>query len=291
MQIVDFLKTLDLKDGDVLMDGWLPQLYWLSGLEAPSKYICTIREWATIPTEEYEALVNKVKERNFKYVILTTVPTPFTGLDSLDPIAQSTITNYFYVKSIGMALIYSKYSPRGEEMSYGFIGEFPQALKEYDLKDGTRGDLETAGDPVIVPSVRSLTVDNETKLAIHQHPVQPNDSKIMNSYVIYSNILISQNSTLRLSIAIDPSVWNEAGDGVQFKIFVEDEGKTNVIFSKYIDPKHVVDDRRWFDYQLGLREYSNKTVNISFVTNPGPNGDFQFDWACWGDPVILTKTG
>jgi hypothetical protein len=290
MEIVNYLKSLDLKDGEVLLHGWLPYLYWLSGLVAPSKHICTIKEWAPIPAEEYETLLDKVKERSFKYIILTTIPSSFTSVDALDPIAENTVTRYFYVKSIGDALIYSKYSPEGEEVYYGFVEKFPQALKEYDLPNGTKGNMETAEDWVIVPAVRILTVDNETKIAIYQHPVQPNDSQIMNSYIIYSNILIPLNSTLKFSTAIDPSAWNTEGDGVQFKILVEDHGKSDEIFSEYIDPKHVVDDRKWHDYQLDLREYYNRTVNISFLTNPGPNGDFRYDWAYFGDPVILKKT-
>lgn len=290
MELVSYLKSLGLRDGEVLMDGWMTPVYWLSGLEAPSKYLCTIPEWAPIPMEEYERLVNNIEEKNFKYVILTTIPISFASVYALnDPIAENTITNYFYVRSIGDNLVYSKYPPGGEDVYYRFIEEFPQALKEYDLPNGTKGDLETAGDPVVVPTVRNMVINDEMKVAIYQHPVQPKDTKIMNSYIIYNNVSIPPNSTLTFSTGIDPNAWNKEGDGVQFKILIEDEGKFNEIFSEYIDPKHFVDDRIWHDHQLDLTEYSNRTVNVYFVTNPGPNGDVRYDWAYFGDPVILIK--
>jgi hypothetical protein len=104
MELVSYLKSLDVKDGAVLLHGWFPHLYWLSGLEAPSKYVCTVREWAPIPPEEYEALLTKVGNLYFEYVIL-----PRFMLDAPDPIAENTIAKYSYVKSIGDALVYSKY--------------------------------------------------------------------------------------------------------------------------------------------------------------------------------------
>lgn len=81
-----------------------------------------------------------------------------------------------------------------------FVEKFSQALKEHDLPNITRGN-ETVGDSVTVPTVRNLNVDNETRVVIFQHPVQPNGSKFMNTYITCSNVLIPPNSGLKSSTA------------------------------------------------------------------------------------------
>mgnify|MGYP001058419331 CR=1 FL=1 len=135
MSIANYLRSLKLNDGEVLLHGWFPHLYWLSGLEAPSAYICTFRDWAPIPDSEYQRLVNMVKEHNFKVIVLSN-NTP------KDAITNLTLGEYFSIKSIGDIQIFSRDTPEGY-VSYRFIENFPQALKEYDQADGTRNYLET----------------------------------------------------------------------------------------------------------------------------------------------------
>ncbi len=61
--------------------------------------------------------------------------------------------------------------------------------------------------------------------------------------------------------------WERSGDGVQFDLYLEDDsGKRKSLFSKYTDPKHRKEDRRWFDVRLDLSKYSGQNVTLIFET-------------------------
>ena len=85
-----------------------------------------------------------------------------------------------------------------------------------------------------------------------------------------------------------PDVWESGeGDGVQFDIYVNNGSAQDHIYSKYIDPKNVIDDRRWFDEEINLSKWAGQQVTFTFETSPGPNGDSRYDWAIWGEPRIV----
>jgi hypothetical protein len=85
-------------------------------------------------------------------------------------------------------------------------------------------------------------------------------------------------------IGMDQNVWSpEKGDGVEFDIFINQSGDKKKIFSQYIDPKNNPADQKWQCSKINVSQYQNKTINISFVTLPGPMGDSSYDWAGWGD--------
>jgi hypothetical protein len=106
MSIANYLRSIKVNDGEVLLHGWFPHLYWLSGLGAPSAYICTFRDWAPIPDSEYQRLVNMVKEHDFKVIVLC-------NNSPKDAITGSTFGGYFYIKSIGDVQIFSRNTPKG----------------------------------------------------------------------------------------------------------------------------------------------------------------------------------
>lgn len=94
---------------------------------------------------------------------------------------------------------------------------------------------------------------------------------------------------LNFSIGMDPAVWSpDKGDGVIFEIYINETGKEEKIFSKYVDPKNNPENRSWYFSDLNLSQYRKRKINMSFVTLPGPNGSNAYDSAGWGD--ILLKT-
>lgn len=282
VEVANHLKSNTSEDGQVFIHGWCPQIYWLGGLKAPNIHLASIWPGLGIPVEEYQRLLDDVKTHKFESVALVTWVNPD------DSIAQAIRTNYFYVKTVDRIEIYSKYDPEEEYEYYSFIENFPQALKEYDLPDGTRSDLPS-DDPAVTPKITAATTDDEARITIFQHPVLPADLQIMNSHIIYSNVSIPRDAKLKFGIAIDPRAWDFPGDGVQFKILIQDDQGSHEVFSQYIDPKHNIEDRKWHDFEIDLTEYANKTVNISFVTNPGPSGNSGYDWANWSEPIIYAK--
>jgi hypothetical protein len=87
------------------------------------------------------------------------------------------------------------------------------------------------------------------------------------------------------SYALDPAVFDKtATDGVEFIVELKDpSGRVTKLFSRYIDPKHNAQERRWMDGQVDLSVYRNQTVELLFTTTPGPKGNAAYDWAAWSN--------
>jgi hypothetical protein len=106
-------------------------------------------------------------------------------------------------------------------------------------------------------------------------------------------ITIPPQGQLRFSIGINPGAWYpEKGDGVLFEICLSNDMGKKTIFSKYIDPKKRIGDRKWFDYSLDLKQYGGEKVLLSFITLPGLNSsqDNNYDWSAWGDIRLISNT-
>ena len=87
------------------------------------------------------------------------------------------------------------------------------------------------------------------------------------------------------SYTLDPAVFDKtSGDGVEFIVELKDSfGRITKQFSRYIDPKHNSDERRWMDGQVDLSPYRGQTVELLFTTTPGPKGNTAYDWAAWSN--------
>jgi 4-amino-4-deoxy-L-arabinose transferase-like glycosyltransferase len=279
MELAAYLKSLNVTDGGVLVQDWLPYVYWLTGIKAPTVHLDSYQIGLGIPLETYEKLHAEVKERAIPYVVVIS-----ERPEGTDNITDSVRNEYFLLKSIGDADVYSASYPIEEGVNYSFIAELQNAQAYALLPGGDQKPLAELNDTVVIPRIEKLTVENKTQYAISQHPL------LIQSNMTYSNIRIPANTTLEFSIAMDPAVWNEGGDGVQFEVYIENNGQSNEIFSKYINPKANAEDRKWFFYSIPLKEYDNKVTGISFVTNPGPVGNNKWDWAYWGNPLIRQGT-
>ena len=87
------------------------------------------------------------------------------------------------------------------------------------------------------------------------------------------------------SYALDPAVFDKTStDGVEFIVELKDpSGRITKQFSRYIDPKHNAQERRWMDGQVDLSAYRNQTIELLFTTTPGPKGNAAYDWAAWSN--------
>jgi hypothetical protein len=89
------------------------------------------------------------------------------------------------------------------------------------------------------------------------------------------------------SFALASEVWNPGkGDGVEFQVYITDQGKEYRAFSQTIDPKNVPSDRRWHRCEVDLAPWVGEIITLTLVTTPGPSGDARYDWAGWGEPRI-----
>ncbi|MEW5870928.1 MAG: YfhO family protein [Chloroflexota bacterium] len=135
-------------------------------------------------------------------------------------------------------------------------------------------------DPQSYTSVSRLywTVAGKQQPVIYQHP----PSRI--SYTLH----LEKQATLSTAITIDSQAWDKPGDGVLFEIYLQPatSGTDVLLFSKYIDPKNQPADRSPTSIEVDLSPYSGQTIQLSFVTSPGPKGNLSYDWAGWVDPHI-----
>lgn len=125
----------------------------------------------------------------------------------------------------------------------------------------------------------TMTLNSDTRNTIFAHP---------ESNITY-RLIIPPLARLAFGIGFTPEAWltgGEIGNGVRFSVYVENETRKELIFSRYIDPKNSRADRNWFDFDLDLSEWSGQEVDLIFVTQAGPSGDNTNDWAGWSEPKI-----
>jgi len=99
-------------------------------------------------------------------------------------------------------------------------------------------------------------------------------------------VRIEPRTTLRADLAVAPGAWAAQGDGVTFSVYVEDEAGMHLLYSRYVDPKHHQQDRRWLPTRVDLSTFSGKLVRLILVVGSGPAGDRRYDWAGWGEPRL-----
>jgi hypothetical protein len=123
---------------------------------------------------------------------------------------------------------------------------------------------------------------NDLRKVLYMHPVS---EEVQSEFV--TEINLPENPLLRFSIALSPEIWDSSnGDGVTFKIYIEDMGNPNqskFIFNRYINPKLNPNERRWRNYIMDLSEWSNEDIRLHLITDSGPNKDILYDWAGWAD--------
>lgn len=126
-------------------------------------------------------------------------------------------------------------------------------------------------------SIGVITIKGDRQRTLDMHPQSQASFEV----------LVPAGARLAFSIALAPAVWQIGmGDGVQFSVNVDDGSGVKNIFMAYIDPKNLVRDRDWLDYEVDLAEWVGQKITLILATSPGPNNDDRYDWASWGEPRI-----
>jgi len=96
---------------------------------------------------------------------------------------------------------------------------------------------------------------------------------------------------LEFSVALDPAVWSaDKGDGIRFRLVLEDESGETPLVDEYLDPKSVPADRRWSFHHVPIRGLRGRDVVIRLETDPGPRGDNGWDWGGWADLGLTAES-
>lgn len=125
-----------------------------------------------------------------------------------------------------------------------------------------------------------FTIEDETRAVLAMQPP---------STITYTLKLPAQ-AQLHTALALNPQVWQpDKGDGVEFIVQLDAADGRHELLRRYIDPKSRPADRRWHDITIDLSAYAGQDVRLTLLTLPGPAGDGRYDWAGWGQPMILQK--
>jgi hypothetical protein len=148
---------------------------------------------------------------------------------------------------------------------------------------------DTASNSTLIPEgevveVQEWTIENTSKRVLYQHPSLSAVNRIS------FPVMIEPGTVLAFDLGMSPETWQQPGDGVIFNVFLESEQGILQLFSDYIDPKNKVNDRRWHPHTIDLSEYAGQEVSLIFETGTGPEGDYQYDWAGWGEPRLLVPS-
>ncbi len=154
-----------------------------------------------------------------------------------------------------------------------------QVKKRYQFLDYLGGaDITTRRADYVAK--RKFIINDEWRWVLFEHT---------DSEVVFKDVLINENAELEFGIGINQSAWDKQGDGVLFELSIVDEKlQSTLLFTKYIDPKNNVKDRKWFDEKINLNTFAGQKVSFIFKTNYGPKGDRSFDWSGWSSPQITS---
>jgi hypothetical protein len=155
-----------------------------------------------------------------------------------------------------------------------------RTIRIYDLLAALpRATLQTPAPNFV--QARIAAVSQENRRVLFMHPT---------SSAEFPPIQVGADSILTFAIGMQEEAWDKGGDGVEFTVQVRkaDAAPTKMLtlFSRYIDPKHNPDDRRWISTRIPLRRFADQAIQVVFRTSPGPMNDSDSDWAVWGQPQI-----
>jgi tetratricopeptide (TPR) repeat protein len=124
----------------------------------------------------------------------------------------------------------------------------------------------------------AFLITGEPRGVLFQHP----SSRV--SYVLQA----PPSGHLRFSLALSPDVWiDREGDGVQYDVLIDDGYSRWRPLSTYVNPKGISDHQRWHDHEIDLSQWAGTVITLTFETGPGPDGNYDYDWAGWGEPRVV----
>ncbi len=141
--------------------------------------------------------------------------------------------------------------------------------------DGQRTELDHGGD---FHAIRARCAE-ELKRAIHAHPPWrirakgPVPARTFGRFRV--ELPKDRRAFLEFAIGLRDGVDGRS-DGVRFLIEVESEAVFDEVWAK----------SQWKEVSLPLDKWRGQTVNVAFITTPGPKNDPSFDWAVWGEPRV-----
>jgi hypothetical protein len=164
---------------------------------------------------------------------------------------------------LALLVIWLAFRSESENVVVNFVDDFGQAVE----KRPTDANI----------SVTDVTLAGQTRRAI----VAPGSSRIA------WTVTIPENARLLVSGGLREEAWTTKGDGVVFRVSMNDDEVLNMVIDPFGDPSA----RKWNDFEIDLSEFAGETVNVflkTFSSPPGSNNS-DGDQPVWGEPRIITR--
>jgi len=176
---------------------------------------------------------------------------------------------------------YALIADRERAYTEGNLEEYGEIIDDqyqtaYNFVDHLKSAKKIAPNPSFIDE-RIIEVNSAPRKIIFAHPPS----------TLTFTLAIENQSFLAFAIGILPDVWTKIPQGVKFDIIIENEGYSNTLFSRLLEPKKNLGDRGWHNFIFSLEEYTGKNIKISFVTS-GAGDDLSYCWAGWGWVKVVT---
>jgi len=178
---------------------------------------------------------------------------------------------------------------------YLFQKDNEKAVQQYDLATLSAGiregewfhfadalpeaELQSPGPNFIY--LDTFAINGDRRQTLFMHP----DSQASFSL----RLPVSKTIDMKFAIGMMPESWTQEGDGVRFVVRVGTGTSETQLYSEYTNPKQQFQDRAWKDGWIDLSSYGGQEITITLETQSGPANDNRFDWAGWGDPVLVIR--
>jgi hypothetical protein len=143
--------------------------------------------------------------------------------------------------------------------------------------------LETTGPLHERIDVMNVGIDFQTKRCIFAHSTS----------TMSWTLVPETGARLTTALALAPGIWDAGGDGVLFRVVVQDAGRVTELARRDVNPHGVPADRHWIPIEADLSPYAGHQIQLTLLTEPSPPGvgpDASYDWALWGEPTVMTGT-
>jgi hypothetical protein len=98
-----------------------------------------------------------------------------------------------------------------------------------------------------------------------------------------------ERTFLWLSPALDPAAWGWGGDGVTFRVLVEQEGVAHELWARHLTPT-IPADLDWQTVFVPLEAFRGRPLTLILIVEPGPANNDAADRAGWGLPWLMRGT-
>lgn len=196
-------------------------------------------------------------------------------------IERATLKAEVSVKNLSLAKIFNLKVDAFKLVVFNFYdGSIPFTWRIcFRGKDEEPGDSRTGASFI---SRKSMPVGGVEKDGLFSHP--PYIGGVGYTTAIFDWIKLPKEPT-EFHMFIGLMDGGDPSDGVDYTVLaLTRDGKQIEVLKEHGEQK------RWKEVSADLYSLAGKEVQFKFIADVGPNDDSTADWACWGEPVIRSKS-